>query len=115
MLQSSISDPARAGSLTTTAEAASEHQAENKVFILFISLVATIGGFLFGFDSGVINGTVDGLQQAFNSQSAGFCGVVYHQRLGFGDCGHLTGICDLPGTRRFGGWRGFGDHAGLYL
>jgi SP family sugar:H+ symporter-like MFS transporter len=71
MLQSSISDPARAGSLTTTAEAASEHQAENKVFILFISLVATIGGFLFGFDSGVINGTVDGLQQAFNSQSVG--------------------------------------------
>ncbi|WP_082971964.1 sugar porter family MFS transporter [Rheinheimera sp. SA_1] len=71
MLQSSISDPAQAGSPNTTAEAASEHQAENKVFILFISLVATIGGFLFGFDSGVINGTVDGLQQAFNSQSVG--------------------------------------------
>ena len=36
-----------------------------------ISLVATIGGFLFGFDSGVINGTVDGLQKAFNSDSIG--------------------------------------------
>ena len=36
-----------------------------------ISLVATIGGFLFGFDSGVINGTVDGLQAAFNSTSVG--------------------------------------------
>ena len=71
MLQSSMPGPARAGSLTTTAETTSEHRAENKAFILFISLVATIGGFLFGFDSGVINGTVDGLQQAFNSQSVG--------------------------------------------
>ena len=31
-------------------------------FTILISLVATIGGFLFGFDSGVINGTVDGLK-----------------------------------------------------
>ncbi len=40
-------------------------------FIILISCIATIGGFLFGFDSGVINGTIDGLQQAFNSDSAG--------------------------------------------
>ncbi|MCK7597640.1 sugar porter family MFS transporter [Microbulbifer sp. CAU 1566] len=40
-------------------------------FILLICGVATIGGFLFGFDSGVINGTVTGLQQAFNSNTAG--------------------------------------------
>jgi SP family sugar:H+ symporter-like MFS transporter len=40
-------------------------------FVIFISIVATIGGFLFGFDSGVINGTVDGLQKAFNSNSVG--------------------------------------------
>lgn len=44
---------------------------ENKTFIVLISIVATIGGFLFGFDSGVINGTVDGLQRAFESNNVG--------------------------------------------
>ncbi len=44
---------------------------DNLAFIVFISCVATLGGFLFGFDSGVINGTVDGLQTAFNTDSAG--------------------------------------------
>ncbi|HAE28010.1 MAG TPA: MFS transporter, partial [Hyphomonas adhaerens] len=39
--------------------------------VVLITAVATIGGFLFGFDSGVINGTVDGLRVAFNSQSIG--------------------------------------------
>ena len=40
-------------------------------FVILITLVATIGGFLFGFDSGVINGTVDGLKTAFNTDSIG--------------------------------------------
>ena len=44
---------------------------ENVLLIVSICLVATIGGFLFGFDSGVINGTVDGLQSTFDSSSAG--------------------------------------------
>ena len=47
---------------------------ENTRFIILISCVATIGGFLFGFDSGVINGTVDGLKQTFQS-SAFFTGL----------------------------------------
>ncbi len=38
-------------------------------FVILITLVATIGGFLFGFDSGVINGTVDGLRTTFHSDS----------------------------------------------
>jgi SP family sugar:H+ symporter-like MFS transporter len=39
--------------------------------VIFLAFVAAIGGFLFGFDSGVINGTVDALQVAFNSDAAG--------------------------------------------
>ncbi|MDH3350600.1 MAG: sugar porter family MFS transporter [Gammaproteobacteria bacterium] len=41
------------------------------LYIIIISCIATIGGFLFGFDSGVINGTVDGLRGAFDSDSVG--------------------------------------------
>lgn len=45
------------------------NSSHNTGFIFVITLVATIGGFLFGFDSGVINGTVDGLRTAFNTDS----------------------------------------------
>ncbi|MGB3727278.1 MAG: sugar porter family MFS transporter, partial [Glaciecola sp.] len=47
------------------------HKQENIPLIILISVVATLGGFLFGFDSGVINGTVDGLRIAFNSAEMG--------------------------------------------
>jgi SP family sugar:H+ symporter-like MFS transporter len=43
----------------------------NHSYILGISAVAALGGFLFGFDSGVINGTVDALNRAFHSSSLG--------------------------------------------
>ena len=49
----------------------SEKGSTNFFFIILITLVATIGGFLFGYDSGVINGTVDGLRSAFHSNSIG--------------------------------------------
>jgi SP family sugar:H+ symporter-like MFS transporter len=52
----------------TTTNPGGEH---NTFYIVLISCIATIGGFLFGFDSGVINGTVDGLRTAFNSDSVG--------------------------------------------
>jgi SP family sugar:H+ symporter-like MFS transporter len=48
-----------------------ESNERHTLYIILISCVATIGGFLFGFDSGVINGTVDGLQTAFDSDSVG--------------------------------------------
>lgn len=74
--------------------------AENKIFILFISLVATIGGFLFGFDSGVINGTVDGLQQAFNSQSVGTGFNVASMLLGCAVGAFFAGrLADISGRK----------------
>lgn len=39
--------------------------------VIFLSTIAAIGGFLFGFDSGVINGTVGALQLAFDSDAVG--------------------------------------------
>lgn len=43
----------------------------NNFYIILITLVATLGGFLFGFDSGVINGTVKGLESAFKAENIG--------------------------------------------
>lgn len=43
----------------------------NMGFIAAIVAVATIGGFMFGYDSGVINGTQDGLNHAFDLSSLG--------------------------------------------
>jgi SP family sugar:H+ symporter-like MFS transporter len=72
----------------------------NLGFIIIISLVATLGGFLFGFDSGVINGTIDGLQQAFQSQSMGTGFNVASMLLGCAVGAFLAGrLADRYGRR----------------
>jgi len=45
--------------------------ANSALYVLFISAVAAIGGFLFGFDSGVINGTVSALEHSFGISDLG--------------------------------------------
>src|SRR6266700_146048 len=40
------------------------------VYVIMLSSVAAIGGFLFGFDSGVINGAVDALAHVFGTRAA---------------------------------------------
>jgi SP family sugar:H+ symporter-like MFS transporter len=52
-------------------QAAPANSTRNHFYILGISMVAALGGFLFGFDSGVINGTVGALSRAFHSSSLG--------------------------------------------
>ena len=39
-------------------------------YVIALSAVAALGGFLFGFDSAVINGTVEALARTFGTQSA---------------------------------------------
>ena len=53
------------------ARASRDNATRNNFYIVEISVVAALGGFLFGFDSGVINGTVDALNRAFHSSNLG--------------------------------------------
>lgn len=72
----------------------------NVGFTILITLVATIGGFLFGYDSGVINGTVDGLQQAFGSNSIGTGFSVASMLLGCAVGAFVAGqLADRMGRR----------------
>jgi SP family sugar:H+ symporter-like MFS transporter len=69
-------------------------------YVAAITLVATLGGLLFGFDSGVINGTFDGLQESFNSTSAGTGFNVASMLLGCAIGAFFTGrMADRFGRR----------------
>ncbi len=73
---------------------------ENIGFIILITLVSTLGGFLFGFDSGVINGTIEGLQKAFQSESVGTGFNVASMLLGCAVGAFLAGwLADKFGRR----------------
>ena len=73
---------------------------EHVGFAILVSCVASIGGFLFGFDSGVINGTVDGLQAAFQSNSMGVGFNVASMLLGCAAGAFFAGrMADVYGRR----------------
>ncbi|MDZ8118596.1 sugar porter family MFS transporter [Pontiella agarivorans] len=72
----------------------------NMGFVILISIVATIGGFLFGFDSGVINGTVDGLSETFGSNAAGTGFAVASMLIGCAIGAFFAGtLADKAGRR----------------
>ena len=69
-------------------------------FAILITIVAALGGFLFGYDSGVINGTVKGLQTAFGSNSIGTGFSVASMLLGCAVGAFLAGrLADLFGRK----------------
>lgn len=73
----------------------------NLPLIIAIVGVATIGGFMFGYDSGVINGTQDGLQHTFNL-SPGWLGITVSALLPGCAVGAFTAgrLADIWGRRR---------------
>ncbi|WP_167954450.1 sugar porter family MFS transporter [Sphingomonas jejuensis] len=77
----------------------------NYAFITLIVIVATIGGFMFGYDSGVINGTQNGLESAFELGSLGIGvnvgAILVGSAIGAFGAGRLA---DLIGRRNVMMW-----------
>ena len=69
-------------------------------FVTALSSVAAVGGFLFGFDSGVINGAVDALADAFGTRAAATGFAVASVLLGCAVGAFLAGtLADFMGRR----------------
>jgi SP family sugar:H+ symporter-like MFS transporter len=74
--------------------------AGSAVYVIALSGVAAVGGFLFGFDSGVINGAVGALAAAFGTQAAGTGFAVASVLLGCAIGAFLAGtLADFMGRR----------------
>jgi len=69
-------------------------------YVAFLAATAALGGFLFGFDSAVINGAISGLQHTYGSTSAGTGFAVASILIGCAIGALLAGrIADLHGRR----------------
>jgi MFS transporter, SP family, sugar:H+ symporter len=78
----------------------SSRTAGSALYVIALSSVAAVGGFLFGFDSGVINGAVDALAGAFHTQAAGTGFAVASVLLGCAVGAFLAGtLADFMGRR----------------
>src|SRR5215813_8973183 len=64
------SNPTSGASQNAASLAMVHGTSRSSAYVIVLSCVAAIGGFLFGFDSGVINGTVNALAKAFGTQAA---------------------------------------------
>jgi MFS transporter, SP family, sugar:H+ symporter len=74
--------------------------AGSAAYVIALSSVAAVGGFLFGFDSGVINGAVGALEGAFGTGSAGTGFAVASVLLGCAVGAFLAGtLADFMGRR----------------
>src|SRR2546423_15450124 len=85
----------------TRTELISVHASRRRsAYVIALCCVAAIGGFLFGFDSGVINGTVDALEKAFGTDAAGTRLPVALGLLGCADGAFGAGwLAECPGRR----------------
>src|ERR1700722_13739322 len=80
--------------------AAGDETSGSTVYVIALSCVAASGGFLFGFDSGVINGAVDALAGAFHTEAAATGFAVASVLLGCAVGAFLAGtLADFLGRR----------------
>ena len=92
-----VSAPAAAGTVPRQPGAVASG---GLAFVTALSLVAAVGGFLFGFDSGVINGAVDALADAFGTRAAATGFAVASVLLGCAVGAFLAGtLADFMGRR----------------
>ena len=95
-----MSEPTSGPGSNLSASNAASPPPGSHTFVLLVSAVAAIGGFLFGFDSGVINGAVDAISTAFGTTTVATGFAVASVLLGCAVGAFLAGnISDFLGRR----------------
>jgi SP family sugar:H+ symporter-like MFS transporter len=93
-------DPTGAAPHPTGAPATVHPRAASSAYVIALCCVAAIGGLLFGFDSGVINGTVDALAKTFGTRAATTGFAVASVLIGCAIGAFVAGtIADVHGRR----------------